>query len=268
MDKKAPIIVITLLAILIVFLGLWLAIPRHTPAKKGSAAIKHPNTQSILQKPITYIKNKWALLSQPQKQTVVLDDFEDAKTDFDWQTNGYVVLKPSNQHVKSGLMSCQATFKIPSDFNSSDSTAVPFYTEITNISVSAKSYSKLLTITAISQGNLPVTWKSTMVLSTQSLTPLSVYDWSTFKSLKVSVYNPQNKTLTLELSVIDSKDYIYSQTFKLDKNKDTLVVMDLNQLTQNSLSTDDIKAVEFSLDTTNETSNPVLYFDDFYLSSI
>jgi hypothetical protein len=210
---------------------------------------------------------------------VSLNDFEDAKKDFSWETGGYVILKQSNEHAKNGKYSCQALFTVAGDFGDRTATRDPMAPsqpgELLNVTIVSKysgGYFTSTTLTSLSSPALipekaqDLSWKPAMLMGSGTLTSLKVHDWSPYQFLKATVYNPQSKPIVMRIRITDTKSYEYTEKVSLPPLKETLMKIQLSNLVMDRIDPKDIHSFDLSVDTTLEKNDITLYMYNIYLT--
>lgn len=163
------------------------------------------------------------------KKAMVIDDFEYENDDFDWTTGGYVKIEPSKENQTHGKMSAKATFLLSSQF---------FPTPTPGVA-----------------------WQPQMILDTNSVTRLSVFEWQEYTSLKLDVFNPQDQPVTYHIQVADSRSYVYDASGSLTPKKVTNIAIPLDELIQKRLDLTSIRSFKFSVDTASAAQPVVVYLD-------
>jgi hypothetical protein len=167
--------------------------------------------------------------SKETKIMKVINDFEYVRYDYDWTTNGYSKMEPSIENPVHGKRCAKVTFLLPSQFMA---TPVP----------NAK-------------------WFPQLVLDTQSITKLNVYDWKDFTSLNLDVLNPEDKPVSYFIKISDSHTFIYEKSDVLTPKKVTNIIVPLEELIDKRLDLSNINSFKFWVDTTGATLPVVVYLD-------
>jgi hypothetical protein len=114
----------------------------------------------------------------------------------------------------------------------------------------------------IDKDNKPQSWETGMSLSTESYTPLKVTDWSNFRYLDISAYNPGETDQKLYFRFSDSASHLTQTSLVVPANGPSTLELDLKMLSDARLNTKDIRSVTMYLDTVDQTKDPVLIFDN------
>lgn len=101
-----------------------------------------------------------------------------------------------------------------------------------------------------------------MTLATDSYTPLKTTDWSNFRYLAMSVYNPGEKDERLHLRFADSAAAMTETSTLIPAGGPCTVEIDLQMLSDARINSKDMRAMTLYLDTADEKKDPVLLFDD------
>ena len=184
-------------------------------------------------------------------KTQMIDDFEDANDDFDWTTGGYVKIEPSTQNKTHGKSCAKATFLPANQFLPAPTPAAPPQTP-----------------TPGATPEIPqptATWQPEMVLDTNSISKLNVYEWEEFANLKMDVYNDQALPVTYHIEVGDSHAYLYDTSGPLTPKKVTNISVPLDDLIKNRVDLSNIRSLRFWVDMQGETQPVVVYLDNIRL---
>jgi len=249
--------------------------PVFIPVGTARAAEKPAESAGFKDTFLSFKKKIRSWFGPAENAPCLLDGFEDAEKDFGWETQGYVVLKPSLEHATGGQGACQAVFTVPSDFktakSASDLSLTPIYTEaqVLNLTAGAKtsktSLSPLTVTAAVLAANPATVWTPSMTLSWNTLTRLSQYDWSGYAFLTLSVFNPQKKGVGLGLKILDGKGYEFRYLFPLPAQKQTAAKLALQSVADQRLDLHNVQAVTFFVDSAKEDKDVTLYMDDLTL---
>ena len=163
------------------------------------------------------------------KKIQIINDFEYDMDDFDWTTGGYAKMEPSKENQTHGKKSAKATFLLAGQF--------------------------------FSTPTLDVVWQPQLILDTNSVTKLSVFEWQEFGALKWDVYNPQDQPVTYHAQVADARSFVYETSGTLTPKKVTNISVDLDELLQNRLDLTNIRSFKFWVDTMGATQPVVVYLD-------
>lgn len=158
--------------------------------------------------------------------------------DFDWETNGYVKLEQFKKYATNGKHSAQATFSIPTDFQS---------------------------ITTNTKENKVNEWIAGITMSISTLTKLKVTDWSKYKKFGVDIYVPDNKEREFFIKLIDNygNQYITSKQIKNGKNKLEIFI---NEVKAARINISSIVTLSLYLNTNSEEKDVILYIDNVRLT--
>ena len=181
----------------------------------------------------------------------VINDFEDAKDDFDWTTGGYVKLEQSTENKTHGKYSCKATFLLANQFLNDVTPSVPDLTPEPAPSPEA---------TPESETSTP-SWQPEMVLDVNSVSQLKVYEWQEYADLKMDVFNDQAQPVTYHVQVGDAHAYLYDKSGPLTPKKVTNIAIPLDELTQARLDLSNIRSLRFWVDTSAAPQPVVVYLD-------
>ncbi len=110
----------------------------------------------------------------------------------------------------------------------------------------------------------PQTWETGFGLSTSSITPLKVTDWSPYRYFDFRAYNPGTAVQTLHIRFSDADANVTETSVVLPKGE-CEVEVPLDLLSQARLTPSDMKEVLLYLDTVGQTVDPVLMFDQLAL---
>jgi hypothetical protein len=164
--------------------------------------------------------------------------------DFRWITSGYASMDPvTKDEAKAaknkpfykffqGKTAAKVRFSVPSDYK------------------------------VITPDNKPKSWETGMTLSTDSYTPLKTTDWSAFKYLAMSVYNPGEKDQRLHVRYADSAANVTETSTVIPAGGPCTVEFNLDQLSEARLNSKDMRALTLFLDTADEKKDIVLVFDN------
>lgn len=167
------------------------------------------------------------------KKTTMISDFEDPNNDFDWATGGYAKMEQSTQNPTHGKHSAKLTFYTADQF--------------------------------VATPTPGVTWQPMVTLDTRSVTPLTIFDWSSYTSLKMDVFNPQDQPVTYFLKVIDSKSYSYTASGPLLPKKVTNLSVLMDDLDKARMDLTMISGLQFWVDMTGATQPVTVYLDNLRL---
>lgn len=163
----------------------------------------------------------------------MITDFEYPNDDFDWTTGGYVKMEPSTENQTHGKRSAKLTFFLASQF-------YPTPTPGAN-------------------------WAPQVVMDTDSVTRLPVYEWQDYANLKMDVFNDQAQPVTYWIEVADAHAYIYRKSDVLAPKKVTNVSIPLSDLVQQRVDLSNIRSLKFWLDMSGATQPLVVYLDNVRL---
>ncbi len=150
------------------------------------------------------------------KKTLVIDDFENERDDFDWTTGGYVKMESSTENQTHGKHSAKVTFL----------TASQFFPTPTPDAV----------------------WQPQAVLDTNSVTRLSVFEWQDYTSLKLDVYNPQDQPLNYHIQIADARAFVYETSGVLNPKKVSNLSISMEDLEKARLDLTSIRSFRFRVD--------------------
>jgi hypothetical protein len=169
---------------------------------------------------------------KPRKETKimkVINDFEYVRYDYDWTTNGYGKMEPSTENPVHGKRCAKATFLLPSQFMATPTPGTK--------------------------------WFPQLVLDTQSITKLNVYDWTGYTSLNLDVLNPVDKPVSYFIQVADSHTFTFDSSGPLTPKKVTNIEIPLQELIDKRLDLTNINSFKFWVDTTGNTLPAVVFLD-------
>jgi hypothetical protein len=164
--------------------------------------------------------------------------------DFRWITSGYASMEPvTKDEAKAaknkpfykffqGKIAAKVRFSVPSDYKK------------------------------ITADNKPKSWESGMTLSTDSYTPLKTTDWSGFKYLAMSVYNPGEKDQRLHVRYADSAANVTESSTVIPAGGPCTVEFNLDQLSDARINAHDMRALTLFLDTAEQSKDVYLVFDN------
>jgi hypothetical protein len=112
--------------------------------------------------------------------------------------------------------------------------------------------------------SFPKTWETGFGLSIDSHTPLKVPDWSPYRYFDFRVFNPKPMVQTLYVRYNDAASAV-TVTSVLIPQGECEVELPLDQLSYARLDVSQIRGVTLFLDTANQSSDPVLMFDQIAL---
>jgi hypothetical protein len=104
-----------------------------------------------------------------------------------------------------------------------------------------------------------------MVLDTNSVCQLKVYEWEEYANLNLDVFNDQAQPVTYHVQVGDSHAYLYENSGPLTPKKVTNVSIPLVELTKNRVDLNNIRSLRFWVDTAGATQPVVVYLDNIRL---
>ena len=170
-------------------------------------------------------------LKRPKETKImkVINDFEYERYDYDWTTNGYGKMEPSTENPVHGKRCAKVTFFIPSQFMATPSASV--------------------------------SWFPQMILDTQSVTKLDVYDWTGFTNLCLDVLNPEDKPVSYFILISDSHTFRYDKSDALTPKKVTNIKIPLEELIDKRMDLTNINSFKFWVDTTGNTLPAIVYLD-------
>ncbi len=174
-------------------------------------------------------------------KTVMINDFEYPRDDFDWTTGGYVKIEPSTENQTHGKKCAKATFLLQKQFFPEPTPGVP------------------------SSSSGPTTWRPEMILDVNSVTRLPVYEWQEYSALKMDVFNDQAQPVTYHLQVADSRAFVYETSGPLTPKKVTNISMPTDDLVKSRLDLVNIRSLKFWVDMTGATEPVVVYLDNLRL---
>ena len=150
--------------------------------------------------------------------------------DFDWNTNGYVLLEQFKKYATKGKHSCMATFLIPAEFKTSEKTK------------------------KIAQ------WHSAMDISIETITKLKITDWTKYKTFRVDIYTKDETPRNFYIKFFDAagREYLVKNELKKGRNKLKVKLQDLKTA---RIDLGGIVTVSLYLDMAKEEKNVVLYVD-------
>ena len=159
----------------------------------------------------------------------VINDFEYLRYDYDWTTDGYAKMEPSTENPTHGKRCAKITFLLRSQF-----VATP--------APDAK-------------------WFPQLVLDTKSITKLDFYDWHDFTSLKMDVFNPQDKPVSWFVQIADSHTFVFNTSGPLTPKKVTNISIPLEDLVSQRVDLSNILSLKFWIDTAGFDQPVVVYLD-------
>ena len=163
------------------------------------------------------------------KKIQVIDDFEYENDDFDWTTGGYVKIQPSTENQSHGKKCAEVTFLLADQFYPTPTPGAA--------------------------------WDPQMILDTESVTKLSVYEWQDFANLDMDVFNPQTQPVSWRVQVADSRSFVYETTGVLTPKKVSNISIPLDELIDKRLDLSNIRSLKFALDTTGASQPVTAYLD-------
>lgn len=164
--------------------------------------------------------------------------------DFRWNTSGYASLQPvTKDDAKAaknkpfykffqGKTAAKVRFTVPGDYKK------------------------------INADNKPKSWETGMTLSTDSYTPLKATDWSGYKYLAMSAYNPGEKDRTLHFRFSDSAAATTETSSVIPAGGACTLEIDLSLLSEARINAKDMRALTLYLDTADEKKDIELVFDN------
>ena len=179
------------------------------------------------------------------KKTLVINDFEYLRDDFDWTTGGYAKIEPSTENQTHGKKCAKVSFYTTHQFYM---TPVP--------GVDPMNSSQVL-YSAAGQAS----WRPEMILDTNSVTKLPIYEWQDFGDLKMDVYNDQSQPVSYYIQVVDSKAFVYETTGVLTPKKVTNIDVALDDLLKTRLDLTNIRSFKFAVNMAGVPEPMVAYVD-------
>jgi hypothetical protein len=167
--------------------------------------------------------------------------------DFRWNTSGYAEMRPvTKDEAKAaknkplykffqGKSAAQVRFSVPGDYKK------------------------------ITADNKPKSWETGMSLATDSYTPLKVTDWSPYRYLAFSVYNPGDKDQVLHVRFTDSASATSETSATAPAGMPATVEVDLALLAEARVNSKDMRGLTLFLDTAGQAKDPVLIVDNIGL---
>lgn len=164
--------------------------------------------------------------------------------DFRWSTSGYAAMEPISKDdaraLKNkvlykfiqGQTAAKVRFTVPGDYKT------------------------------LAPGDKPKSWESGMSMATDSYTPLKVTDWGAFRYFDLAVYNPGTRDEQLHLRFTDSAAATTETSTRIPAGGPCTVEIDLAMLSQARINEHDMRGFTLFLDTANESTDPVLIFDN------
>ncbi len=192
-----------------------------------------------------------------EKKAEVLDDFEDADHDLDWSTEGYAKLESAKENQTHGKRSAKITFLIPAQFRVMP-TATPVAAPAAAGTTLAAGTTNPPSVTT------PVTtptWQPKITLDTRSVTQLKVFDWQEYKSLKLDVFNPQDRPLTYHVQITDSKTYRYDTNGPMIAKKVTNIAIPIDDLAAARMDLSNIASIHFWVEPVGAAQPVSVYLD-------
>ena len=168
--------------------------------------------------------------------------------DFRWSTSGYAVMEPVTKDEAKvaknkpfykffqGKTAARVRFTVPAD------------------------YKKL------NAENKPKSWETGISLATDSYSALPVTDWSAYRYLALSAYNPGEKDQRLFVRIRDAYANV-TETSALVAGGASILEFDLKIVSDSRLNTKDIRAVSLYLNTADQDKDPILVLDNLQLHS-
>jgi hypothetical protein len=178
--------------------------------------------------------------NKPAKKTLMLDDFEknrnlDDDVNLGWTTDGYVNIVASTEKMTHGKRSAMAVFLPENQF-------APVPTPGIN-------------------------WAPQMILDTHSVKEFTYpeYEWQDYASVKIDVYNPQDRPVTYKIQIVDSHSYTYEKSGPLTVSVFNNLEIPITDLAAERLDTADIWSFRFGADMSGTTTPVTLFLDNLRL---
>jgi hypothetical protein len=163
------------------------------------------------------------------KRVEVLNDFENPTTDLQWDTGGYVTVETSTENITHGKRSARMSFLLPQQFFPTPTPGVD--------------------------------WKPTVKISHKTVTELTQYDWSTWDTLNVDVFNPGDAPVSAILTITDAKGFKCDEPLSFMPKKVTNAAVSISALKKERLDLTSIDSLSIQPDVTNAKEPVELYFD-------
>jgi hypothetical protein len=164
------------------------------------------------------------------KRVVVINDFEDPANDLQWLSGGYVLMETSTENLTHGRRSAQTTFLLARQF---------FPTPTPGL-----------------------LWQPSLKMSHHSVTPLNQYDWTSYDTLNLDVFNPADAPVSATLTVTDAKGYEYTSSFLFLPKKVTNAAVSLSLLKKERLDLTAVDSLTLQPDVST-AAEPVELFLDY-----
>jgi hypothetical protein len=183
-----------------------------------------------------------------RRKVFVLNSFE-GRSECLVGVDGYSLVERSTQKVSDGDHSLRAEFLLRAQFYSTPTPqATPYQPPLTG------------TPTATPTATPP--WRPRVLVGMGAATALRTQDFSNYRSLKLDVFNPEERPINGMLEIGDSRGYVFVlPAVGLEGQKVTTLGADLPDLAAQDLDLTRIRHVAFHVDVAGRGSAPVLYLD-------
>ena len=184
----------------------------------------------------------------PKREVLILDSFE-SLSECLVGVDGYTEVERNSQRVSHGDFSLKASFLLRTQFYP---TPTP----------QATPYVKPGTQTATASPTATPPWRPRVLIGMGAATPLKTQDFSSYKALKLDVFNPEERPINGILEIADSRGYVFVlPAVGLSGQKVTTIGADLQDLASEDLDLIHIRHVAFHVDVSGRGSPPVLFLD-------
>jgi len=182
-------------------------------------------------------------------KTLMIDDFEYPRDDFDWTTGGYAKVEPSTENQTHGKKCAKVSFFSTQQF---------YVTPVPGVSPMNSSQ---VFYSAAGQAS----WRPEITLDNTSVTKLSVYEWQEYTDLKLDVFNDQIQPVTYYIQIVDSHAFVYKTSGVLTPKKVTNISIPLDELIKERLDLANIRTFKFAVDMAGLPEPLVVYLDNLRL---
>jgi hypothetical protein len=184
-------------------------------------------------------------------KTQMITDFEYPDDDLEWTTGGYVKMESSTDNKTHGKYSAKVSFLLESEFFPVPTQAAP-----------APGATPSAPTTAATPTS---TWQPEIVLDTNSVSQLKVYEWEEYANLNMDAFNDQAQPVTYHVQIGDAHAYLYETSGPLTPKKVTNISIPLDEATKNRLDLSNIRSLRFWVDTAGAAQPVVVYLDNIRL---
>ena len=88
-------------------------------------------------------------------------------------------------------------------------------------------------------------WQPKITLDTRSVTKLKVFDWQQYSSLKMDVFNPQDRPMTFHVQLTDSKTSRFDVSGPMIAKKVTNIAIPIEDLVTARMDLSNIASINF-----------------------